>query len=154
MNNELPIQLYKANAQLQLQITRLLQESGHHWLTALQQMNTGHMLDTATRMQGLQQAADWQALATLPAEVFWRLCQGQVGSGREVGEAAAKSQTAFADGLREALVTWQAAVTEAFNANGDQDAATQLYQQWAQPWSAPAAAPQAKTRKRGGGQAA
>lgn len=31
MNSELPIQLYKANAELQLQITRLLQESGHHW---------------------------------------------------------------------------------------------------------------------------
>ncbi len=36
MNSELPIQLYKANAELQLQITRLLQESGHHWLEAMQ----------------------------------------------------------------------------------------------------------------------
>ena len=155
MNSELPIQLYKANAQLQLQVTRLLQESGHHWLEAMQQINTGRVLEAGMRIQGLQQAADWQALATLPAEVFWRMCQGQVGDGREFGEAAAKTQSAFADGLREALLHWQESVSEAFGGpSGDQAAAAQAYQQWMQPWVSPTGAPadaaQGKARKPGG----
>lgn len=91
MNSELPIQLYKANAELQLQITRLLQESGHHWLEAMQQLSAGSMLETTSRIQNLQQAADWQALATLPTEVFWRLSQGRMGDAQAVGQAAVKN---------------------------------------------------------------
>ena len=147
MNNELPIQLYKANAELQLQITRLLQESGHHWFEAMQQLSAGGVLETTSRIQNLQQAADWQALATLPSEVFWRLCQGRMGDTQAVGQAAAKSQAAFADGLREALTTWQASVSEVFGASGGTASFAQLCQQWAQPWTAPSAAPQSKTKK-------
>ena len=147
MNSELPIQLYKANAELQLQITRLLQESGHHWLEAMQQLSAGSMLETTSRIQNLQQAADWQALATLPTEVFWRLSQGRMGDTQAVGQAAAKSQAAFADGLRQSLSVWQASVSEAFGASGDTASFAQLCQQWAQPWTAPSAAPQSKTKK-------
>ena len=147
MNNELPIQLYKANAELQLQITRLLQESGHHWLEAMQQLSAGSMLETTSRIQNLQQAADWQALATLPSEVFWRLCQGRMGDTQAVGQAAAKSQAAFADGLRQSLSVWQASVSEAFGASGDTASFAQLCQQWAQPWTAPSTAPQGKAKK-------
>ena len=147
MNSELPIQLYKANAELQLQITRLLQESGHHWLEAMQQLSAGSMLETTSRIQNLQQAADWQALATLPTEVFWRLCQGRMGDTQAVGQAAAKSQAAFADGLRQSLSVWQASVSEAFGASGDTASFSQLCQQWAQPWTAPSTAPQGKAKK-------
>lgn len=150
MNNELPLQLYKANAELQLQINRLLQESGRHWLDAMQQINTSRVLESGMRIQGLQQAADWQALATLPAELFWRMCQGQVGDGRELGEAAAKTQAAFADGLREALLAWQKSVSEAFGASGDPASAARIYQQWMQPWAGLAAGPQDDGKKQGG----
>ena len=147
MSNELPIHLYKANAELQLQITRLLQESSHHWLEVMQQLSAGGVLETTSRIQGLQQAADWQALATLPSEVFWRLCQGRMGDTQAVGRAAAKSQAAFADGLREALTTWQASVSEVFGASGGTASFAQFFQQWTQPWTAPGAAPQGKAKK-------
>jgi hypothetical protein len=147
MNSDLPILLYKANAQLQLQITRLLQESGHQWLEAMQQLSVHGVQETTSRIQGLQQAADWQALATLPSEVFWRLCQGRMGDAQAVGQAAAKSQAAFADGLRQALATWQESVSETFGASADTASFAQLYQQWTQPWTAPAAVPQGKARK-------
>lgn len=39
------------------------------------------------------------ACHALPSEVFWRLCQGRMGDTQAVGQAAAKSQAAFADGL-------------------------------------------------------
>jgi hypothetical protein len=147
MSNELPIHLYKANAELQLQITRLLQESSHHWLEAMQQLSAGGVLETISRIQGLQQAADWQALATLPSEVFWRLCQGRMGDTQAVGQVAAKSQVAFVNGLRQAVATWQESVSEAFGASGDAASFMQLCQRWAQPWTAPSAAPQGKTKK-------
>ena len=147
MNSELPVHLYKANAQLQLQITRLLQESGHHWLEAMQQLSADGVLETTSRIQGLQQAADWQALATLPSEVFWRLCQGRMGDAQAAGQAAARSQAAFADGLRQSLATWQESVSEAFGASGDTSSFAQLWQPWTQPWTAPSATPQGKTKK-------
>ena len=147
MNPELPIQLYKANAKLQLQITRLLQESGHHWLEAMQQLSADGMQETSSRIKGLQQAADWQALATLPSEVFWRLCQGRMDDAQAAGQAAAKSQAAFADGLRQALIAWQESVSEALGANAETASFAQLCQQWAQPWTAPAVAPQGKNKK-------
>jgi len=147
MNSELPIQLYKANAELQLQITRLLQESGHHWFEAMQQLSAGGVLETTSRIQNLQQAADWQALATLPTEVFWRLSQGRMGDTQAVGQAAAKSQAVFADGLRQSLSAWQASVSEVFGASGGTASFAQFCQQWTQPWSAPGAAPQGKAKK-------
>ena len=147
MSNELPIHLYKANAELQLQITRLLQESSHHWLEVMQQLSAGSVLETTSRIQGLQQAADWQALATLPSEVFWRLCQGRMGDAQAVGQVAAKSQTAFANGLRQALTTWQGSVSEVFGASGDAASFAQLCQPWTQPWFAPAATPQSNAEK-------
>ena len=147
MNSELPIHLYKANAQLQLQITRLLQESGHHWLEAMQQISADGVLETTSRIQGLQQAADWQSLTTLPYEVFRRMYQGRAGDAQAVGQAAAKSQTVFADGLRQALATWQESVSETFGASADTASFAQLCQQWAQPWAVPAAAPQGKAKK-------
>ena len=147
MNNELPIQLYKANAELQLQITRLLQESGHRWLEAMQQLSAGSVEETTARIQSLQQAADWQTLATLPSEVFRRLYQGRVGDAQALAETAAKSQSAFVDGLRQALTIWQASVSETVGASGDAASFAHLFQPWTQPWSALVATPQSKAEK-------
>ena len=113
----------------------------------MQQLSAGSMLETTSRIQNLQQAADWQALATLPTEVFWRLSQGRMGDTQAVGQAAAKSQAVFADGLRQSLSAWQASVSEAFGASGDTASFAQLCQQWAQPWTAPSTAPQGKAKK-------
>ena len=147
MSNELPLQLYKANAELQLQITRLLQESGHQWLEAMQELSAGSVLETASRIQGLQQAADWQTLGSLPFEVFQRLSKGRMDDAQAVGQAAAKSQAAFADGLRKALGTWQESVSDTFGGSGETASLAQFYQQWAPPWTAPSETPQRKAKK-------
>lgn len=147
MSNELPIHLYKANAELQLQITRLLQESSHHWLEAMQQLSAGGVEETTARIQRLQQAADWQALATLPSEAFRCLYQGRVGDAQAIAQTATKGQATFVDGLRQALTTWQGSVSEAFGASGDAASFAQLFQPWTQPWFGPAATPQSKAEK-------
>jgi len=146
VNDELPIHLYKANAELQLRVTRLLQESGHRWIEAMQQLSADGVLETTSRIQGLQQAADWQALATLPSDVFWRLCQGRMGDAQAVGQVAVKSQTAFADGLRQALADWQESVSKALGSNAEAPSVAQLFQQWTQPPAASAAASPRKAR--------
>ena len=79
--------------------------------------------------------------------VFWRLSQGRMGDTQAVGQAAAKSQAVFADGLRQSLSAWQASVSGAFGASGDTASFAQLCQQWAQPWTAPSTAPQGKAKK-------
>ena len=67
------LDLYKANAALQLRLTRLLQESGHHWLQSMQQTSAEGLAETSAKIEGLLQSASWQTLATLPTESFWRL---------------------------------------------------------------------------------
>lgn len=146
MNDESPIHLYKANAELQLKVARLVQESGHRWIEGMQQLSADGVLETASRIQGLQQAADRQALATLPSEVLWRLCQGRMGAAQVVGQVAVKSQTAFADGLRQALADWQESVSKALGSSAETPSVAQLYQQWTQPPAAPAAASPRKAR--------
>jgi ABC-type cobalamin transport system permease subunit len=147
MNSELPIHLYKANAQLQLEVTRLLQESGHQWLEAIQQLSADSMQETTVGIQGLQQAADWQALATLPSDVFWRLCQGRMNDVQALGQVAARNQTLFADGLRQALASWQASVSEAVGISADTASFGKPWQPWTQPATGPAATSQGKTGK-------
>lgn len=146
MTNELPLNLYKANTELQLQITRLLQEASHRWLEAAHQLSAEGILETTTQIQGLLNIADWQAATTLPAEVFWRLLEGRLTDAQSVNQVAMKSQAAFADGVREALAHWQEAVGAAFGSEADHAGFPQLYQQWTQPWAAPQA-PRGKAHK-------
>jgi hypothetical protein len=146
MNSELPLSLYKANTELQLQITRLLQEASHRWLEAAHELSTEGIAETTAQIQGLLGSGDWQAATTLPAETFWRLLQGRLTDAQSVNQVAMKSQAAFADGVRQALAHWQGAVGAAFGVDADHAAFARLYQQWVQPWAA-AQAPAGKTRK-------
>lgn len=136
MNRELPLSLYKANTELQLQFTRLLQQASHDWLEAAQQLSAEGIQETAAQIHGLLNTADWQAATALPAEVFWRVLEGRLRDVQSINRVAMKSQAAFADGVREALGHWQEAVSAAFGVDPDDAAFARLYQQWIQPWAA------------------
>ena len=56
----LPLDLYKANVELQLRITRLLQEGGHRWLESVQKSNLRSMEQTTAEIEGLLQTGNWQ----------------------------------------------------------------------------------------------
>lgn len=133
MNPQLPIHLCKANAELQLQITRLLQESNQQWLDALKQLGSGSMQETAFRIDNLHQAADWQSLGLLPSEAFWRLFQGRLADTQAINQVAMKNQVAFSEGLRQALSAWQNAVSESVGDTAGSASMAQLSQQWMQP---------------------
>ncbi len=109
----LSLDLYKANVELQLRITRLLQESGHQWLEAVQRASAENIAETTAEIEGLMRAGNWQALVTLPSESFWRLFQKRTGDMQLVNQIALKNQTSFASGLQQPA---EAALTRVFTA--------------------------------------
>lgn len=147
MNNELPIHLCKANAELQLQILRLFQQSSELWFEAMQQRHANSVRETASRIQGLQQATDWQMLASLPPAAFWRLTEGRVGDAQAFGQAITRSQAALSNGLHQAFVTWQVAVSSAIASSGGTGDSNEFYMRWMQPWAAPGTIPPVKAKK-------
>jgi hypothetical protein len=152
MSNELPIHLYKANAERNCRSRACCGRAAITGSEAVQQLSAGSVLETTSRIQGLQQAADWQALATLPSEVFWRLCQGRMGDAQAVRQVAAKSQAAFAEWTAPGAHDLAGVCLEAFGASGDAASFTQLCQRWTQPWTAPSAVPQEQDQEMRGRQ--
>jgi len=147
ITDTLPLNLYKANTELQLRITRLLQEAGHQWLESVQQASTESIAETTAEIEGLLRSANWQSLATFPSESFWRLFQHRTGDVQLVNQIAIKNQAAFTTGLQQALENWQKSVVATI---GNADAAQPLQdimKQWGAAWKAAGGAKPDKTAK-------
>jgi len=116
--SDLPMALWKANLDLQMRLGRLLQEEGREWL----EMGTRAVGEGAAgfdaQARRLLQAGDWQALAALPVETFWRQAEQRLGDGQAVAQRALQSQEEFARGLAEALQDWQRQLASAWSAAG------------------------------------
>ena len=148
MNPEtFPLGLYKANVELQLHIARLLQEGSHRWLEAAQQCSAGSMLETTARIEGLLRAADWQALSSLPSEVFLRAYQGRVSDAQTINQIAMRNQTDFAAGLQQAMKSWQETVSETWGGAAGAEPFASTFRPWMQPLASAQAASPGKTRK-------
>ncbi|MBV8246859.1 MAG: phasin family protein [Comamonas sp.] len=134
-----PLNLFKANAELQLRIAQLMRENGHRWLAAVQQVSAEGVSETGAALEGLLRAEDWQSLASLPAEAFWRRFENRMSDAKSLSDIAVKNQEAFANGLQQALEAWQKAVADALRA----DAAPNLpslplqdvFKQWLAAWT-------------------
>lgn len=143
----LPLDLYKANVELQLRISRLLQESGHGWLEAARQFSADGVAETGEQIDKLLRAADWQALATLPSEAFSRLLQGQLSESQTLTKLAVQSQIGFINGLQQALLSWRQGVSDALGGSAEAASFVDVFKQWAQPWVAATTATPGKGRK-------
>lgn len=141
----LSLDLFKANAELQLRLTRLLQESGQQWLDAVQRSSTDDIAETTAEIEGVLRADTWQSLATLPAESFWRAFQDRASDVQQVNKIAVQNQTAFTTGLQQALQTWQASVGKAVDQTvagaGKSDPLQDMLKQWGDTWASMAAMP-------------
>ena len=128
--SDLPMALWKANLDLQARLARLLQEDGREWL----ELGTRAMGDSAsgfeTEARRLLQAGDWQALAALPVEAFWRQAEQGLGDSQAVVQRALQGQEAFARGLAEALQDWQRQMAEAWQVAGAPAAPAGTSQAW------------------------
>lgn len=136
----LPLDLYKANVELQLRITRLLQEGGHRWLESVQQSSMRSMEQTTAEIEGLLQSANWQSLATLPTDTFWRLFQHGVNDSQTVSQLAIQNQAEFTAGLQEALDAWQKSVMGVAANTSAALSVIDIFKQWGAPWANAASA--------------
>lgn len=73
--DESALQLLKANLELQARLTKLMQENGRHWLACRERLLDDGIADSDAAVASLLQAEDWQKLAVLPADAFWRQLQ-------------------------------------------------------------------------------
>ncbi|QFY78784.1 phasin family protein [Alcaligenes faecalis] len=140
----LPLDLYKANVELQLRITRLLQEGGHRWLESVQKSSMRSMEQTTAEIEGLLQTGNWQSLATLPADTFWRLFQHGVNDSQTVNQLAIQNQTEFTSGLQEALEAWQKSVMTVVSNTSAAVPMMDIFKQWGAPWANAASASDTK----------
>ena len=134
-----PLNLFKANAELQLRIAQLMRESGHRWLAAVHLVSAEGVSETSAELEGLLRSGDWQSLASLPAEAFWRRFENRMSDAKSASDIAIKNQEAFANGLQQALEIWQKAVSDALRADASPDMPTMplpdVFKQWLAAWT-------------------
>ncbi len=104
---ELPLELYKANLELQARVNKLIQETGEQWLDLGHRLIGDGIAESNAEIEEVLKADDWQSLATLPAESFWRQVQQRFGDAQAVTQIAVVAQNTFASGLQDAIRTWQ-----------------------------------------------
>lgn len=114
-----PVNLYRANLELQLRVVQLLQDGRQRWLEAAQQRNTDAMAKTKAEIEGLSQAVSLQSFVTLPADTVGRLFQAGMSGTQTMNEIAMKNQMEFTAGLQHALQDWQKGVTQLFGNSAD-----------------------------------
>ncbi|MCR6664115.1 MAG: phasin family protein [Luteimonas sp.] len=133
---DLPMQLWKANLDLQLRIGRLLQDSGREWME-LGTRAVGETVEEGdAEVRGFLRSGDWQSLAALPVDAFWRQAQQRMGDSQAVTQIAVTAQNAFARGLIEALQDWQKDTARILADAGKGAEATADWQAMFAPWLA------------------
>lgn len=114
----LPLALYHANTGLQARIGALIQDGSRYWLEFGQRLLNDGIVESGAELQELLRTQDWQKLATLPAEAFWRQLQQRFGDQQAAAQIAVAAQTAFARGLQDAVQDWQRETAEALDGAG------------------------------------
>lgn len=149
INTEVPLNLYKANLELQLRLTRLVQETQKNWLELGTQGTVKSIAETNSQLEQVLKTQDWQKLAALPADTFWRQLQSRFNDNQALVQIAVSSQTSFSAGLQDALQTWQKETLQAVSGITDVSALNgtlkDLVSQWSKYW--PANAGETKTSK-------
>ena len=103
----LPLNQFKANLELQAKLAKLVQENHRQWLGVRERLADEGIADSDALVAQLLQVEDWQKLVTSPAVAFWHQLEQRFGDTQAVAQVAVSAQTAFTQGLQEALRAWQ-----------------------------------------------
>jgi hypothetical protein len=98
---------FKKNLELQLRLTKLLQENAQRCLENVVKASQDGVTESASAMDALFKAEGWQAFATLPSQAFWRVFQQRVTDSQAISKLAIENQKALTHGLQQALQEWQ-----------------------------------------------
>jgi hypothetical protein len=157
--SDLPLRLYKANLELQMRIGRLIQQSGSDWIDLGTQALGEGVAEGEAEASELLRSHDWQGLAAMPVEAFWRQAQQRIGDSQALVQVAVNAQNAFASGLIEAVQDWQRETADALAGAGKTTDLDEAWHAAFEPWRqflssfAPPGKPPAAgrgPRKRGG----
>ncbi len=107
IDTKTPMALYKANLELVMRLGALLQENRRRWTRFGVASSDDAIERTLDETSRVLTSNDWQSLANLPGETFWRTLQGDVGQIQGALDTAVGNQTAFAHGLQDAFAAWQ-----------------------------------------------
>ncbi len=136
--SDLPLSLYKANTEFQLRVSKLVMENWKKWLELSSHAVDDGITESQARVEQLLKAQDWTALASMPGETFWRLLQQRAGDTEVNNQIAANVQAHFAQGLQEAIMTWQKDTSRALGNVGDVTAGgapwNDIMAQWGKLW--------------------
>ncbi|HEY2623491.1 MAG TPA: phasin family protein [Dyella sp.] len=139
--SELPLNLYKANTEFQLRVSKLVMENWKKWLELSSRAVDDGISESTARVEQLLKAQDWTALASMPGETFWRLLQQRMGDTEVNKQIAANVQAHFAQGLQEAVMTWQKDTSQALGSVGGVSAGNapwnDVMAQWSKLWPTP-----------------
>ena len=112
-----PMALYKANLEFVLRIGTLLQENRQRCMQAGAAGTSEAIQRTLAETERMLTTNDWSALSKMPGEEFWKSLRGEVAPLHSTVESAVRSQTEFAEGLKQAFAQWQQQTTEALGGN-------------------------------------
>ncbi len=122
VNSKTPMALYKANLELVLRIGALLHENRRRWAQAGATGTSKAIERTLAETERMLTTNDWTALSAMPGEEFWQSLGTGAGPMQGTVESAVRSQTEFAEGLKQAFAEWQQQSTEALGGNPAQSA--------------------------------
>ncbi|WP_157798549.1 phasin family protein [Dyella ginsengisoli] len=118
IDTNLPMELYKANVQLWLNMGLLLQEARQQWADLGDKALEDDVEETRKELEDLSRASDWKDLTNLPGSTAWRRMQKRVGDAQACTETAIAEQTRFVAGMQHALADWQKSLTRAVSDAG------------------------------------
>jgi hypothetical protein len=122
VNSKTPMALYKANLELVLRIGALLQENRRRWSQAGAAGASEAIERTLAETQRMLTTNDWSSLSAMPGEEFWKSLSGGSAPLQGTVESAIRSQTEFAQGLKDAFAEWQQQSVEAMGGSDSQAA--------------------------------
>lgn len=136
MNHETSsLGFFKANLALQWRLTRLLQENGQRWLENTVKAGKNGITESTTEIESLLKAENWQALATLPSQTFWRQFQQRIADTQVLNQLAIENQTAFTQGLQQAIQDWQKLNIESAGTLGTAQPLLDVFKQFGAQWA-------------------
>jgi len=136
----LPLALYQANLALQTRLGELVQAGGRHWLEFGQRLVNDGLVENNIELQEILRTLDWQKLAALPADAFWRQMQQRFGDQQAAAQLTVAAQSAFAHELQDALGAWQRDTIAALDDAGFGLAAPVVSSDWTVLFGGPSAA--------------
>jgi len=134
--SDFPFGLLRAGIELHLRVTKLLHENGQRWVELGSRVSKEGIEEYQSELENLLHTDNWQRLATLPSEAFWRQFQQRFADNQTAVQTAIEAQAAFTHGLQQALQTWQ---QETAGNAGSASAAlpfTDFFKSWGAAWTA------------------